>query len=195
MPYNTNDLYNPLVRVTRLAIGDRLHQFPDGLGGTKAAVFKIRAAGQAEGKLHGILPYCVISSNSRDRQGSSVNSRSWDINDDQVLTTIWDHSISMLIVGGDAEGIAYDLEAFFSSDAAIEYLCDNNIAVVNTYGVRPSTTNLDSVPYDSALLNIKVTTTTELIQQVYEVITAEGDLHIRYPDSEDDIISSPLNAP
>lgn len=195
MPYNTNDLYNPLVRVVRLAIGDRLHQYPNGAGGTKAAVFKIKAAGQDEGKLHGILPYCVISSNSRDRQGASVNSRTWDDNDDQVLTTIWDHNLSILIVGGDAEGIAYDLEAFFSSDAAIQYLYDNNMAVVNTYGVRPITTNLDSVPYDSALLNIKVTTTTELIQQVYEITETEGDLHIRYPESEDDIISSPLNYP
>lgn len=195
MAYDTDTIYNALVEVVDLAIGARLNQQPLEGGGTISAIFKKRAVGQGEGQIYGLLPYCVVSGNARDRQGASVNSRDYNDVGDEVLTTIYDQSFTFLIVGGDAEGMACDLEAFICSDAAIELLCDSGMAISNTYGVRPTTTNLNSVPHDSAKLNVKVTTTGQLVQQVYEMSSVSGDLHVRYPNSEDDIISSPLDYP
>ena len=196
MSYSIDGLLVGVANLVALGVGDDLHGFSDGSGGTRPAVFIKKATAQADGRYHGLLPFCVITSNGRTQQGAVVSGRSYNsITGDQELRTIYDHDITLNFYGGDAEQIASDMEAFLASTEALEYMCTLGLGITASYGINPSTTVLDGVVHDFAALQIKLTVVGTYTQPVYEMITVEGQIRYRYPDSEVDVLTSDLTIP
>lgn len=194
--YSVSNQYNALIDVIEASIGPTLHQFPDGLGGTKPAIFKNRAAGQSTGKYAGIMPFAVVSLGPRTVQGARVNASWYDgITGDLIKSTIYNRTCTVAVYGGDAMQLAEDLEHYLVSEAAIQTLLDQNIVVQDTDGVIPNTTTLDGVFQDMAALQFTITTTARLTEESYAINEVNVGLDVNHSDSEITIIHEDITIP
>lgn len=197
MAYNTGEIYTVIIKVINDAVGSRLSRVPLGIAGangTAPAIFKMRALNQ-DGKVYGKLPFIVVASGRRDRQNSSVNYRYYDDLGNEVLTTTFDHLFSIAVYGGDAEGIAGDIEQFLNTTQALNYMRDEGVEITNTFGVRPNTTVLNGVAQDFASLNVLVTVNSSVSQTINEVTSVSIELHQQHPETNVDYYNSTITSP
>lgn len=191
-----DDLYNAVIEVIETGVGARLHQF-GAAPNTKPAIFKKSVAQQLGQQLYGILPYCQVVMGTRTSNGSSHHARWFNTNGDQVKQIIRDVNCTIQIVGADAADICSDLENFLLiSDYSINYLCEQGIAVRGSgLGVVNQTTLLSNQSHDSAFTQVTLTTTDEVVETVYQMNAVDANLNLRYPDSEDNIVSEIITIP
>jgi hypothetical protein len=197
MAYVTGEIYKVIIDVIEDAVGGRLSRMPlgvNGSGGTAPAIFKVRALNQ-NGKIYGSLPFVVITSGRRDRRDSAVSQRYYDTLNNEVLLTTYEHVFTIGVYGGDAEGIAGDIEQYLNTRAALDFMREEGVEITDTFGVRPATTVLNGVAQDFASLNVLVTVNSTITQVVNEITIVESNLHLRYPDQDEDYYSSTIEYP
>ena len=198
MEYSVDHVYRTLQLLCGMAIGSKLSTFK-GVGNTRVpSIFKTRAHLQNGATLTGLCPFVTITAGGRNRQGAQVNHRYRDtIDDEQVLVTIYEVIASFNVFGGPAEQLAGEIESFLNTDASINFLLDKNMVISDTYGVRPDTTVLDNQSRDFASLQVRITTTGHLKQEVHYVTEIEADVNtvLDINDPEDIISSSTITIP
>lgn len=192
-----DDLYVAIMDVVNQAIGPQLSLYGVGAQPKKPAIFKKSPASQDGRKLHGILPYCVITMGVKTSQGARHHARWYRSSDGSKVTQIIrDVDCTVQVVGGSATDLVSTLENFFLvSEYATDYLCERNIVVKDSFGVIPQTTTLNNTSHDSAFVILSLTTTDEVVEEVYELNIVDTNLNLRYPDSEDNIVSENITIP
>ena len=191
MAVDTDAIYNRFIDAVNLVIGSELAQVPKANSTPVAAVFKSKT-----NKPTGQYPCVIVDVATRSLQSDWANIQYYDLGGDQVTEIIYDYFVTIAVYGGLAMDLAGKMEEGFVRQDVLNIFCEDNFASIpETFPVTSTTTRIDNQTMDFASFIVKLTTVSRVIEEVDDLTTVEANLKLRWPDTDEDLVSSPFTSP
>lgn len=190
MAIDTGEIYNRVMDAVDLAVGSDLHQITKE-GVTRGAIFKSK-----DSRPTGKHPFVIVDIATRQLQGNWANARYYDGAGDLVTETIYDYFVTIAVYGGVAMDIAGNIESSFVREDINNIFCEDQFASApETFPITSTTTRVENETMDFASFILKLTLINRVIEASDEINSINTDLKLRYPDSDDDLVSSSFTSP